>query len=125
MILLYSILGFIFALYLGWFWFVAAMGFKAAKDAGTLTKNTIIAAYPGVILGFLYDLTVLNILGSIYLLDSPIFRNGSWNPLKWNYEFTLTSHLTRLKNEPGLKGHKAKIICKNMLDPFQIGGHCR
>lgn len=116
MILLYSILGFIFALYLGWFWFVAAMGFKAAKDNGTLTKNTILAAYPGVILGFLYDIIVLNTLGSIYLLDFPKL---------WKGEFTLTAHLTRLKDAPGLKGHKANIICKNMLDPFQLGGHCK
>lgn len=116
MIFLYFILIFILALYLGWFWFVAAMGFKAAKDAGTLSKGTIIAAYPGVIFGYLYDIIVLNLLGSIYLLDFPQL---------WKGEFTLTSHLTRLKTAPGLKGHKAKIICKDLLDPFQLGGHCR
>lgn len=114
--LFYLLFGFIISIYIGWFWFVAAMGFKAAKDAGTLSKGTILAAYPGVIVGFLYDIVVLNTLGSIYLLDFPKL---------WKGEVTLTAHLTRLKTEPGLKGHKARIICKDLLDPFQIGGHCK
>jgi hypothetical protein len=114
MALLYVVLGSILAVYLGWYWFVAAMGFKAAKDTGKLTRNTIIAAYPGIIVGYLYDVIVLNVIGSIYLLDFP--RIGEW---------TLTAHLTRLKNAPGIKGHKARVICKNMLDPFELGGHCK
>lgn len=103
------------AIYVGWYWFVAAMGFKAAKDSGKLTRNTIIAAYPGIIVGYLYDILVLNTLGSIWL----------WSfPKLWKGEFTLTAHLSRLlKEASGIRLHKAKIICQNMLHPFDPG-HC-
>lgn len=106
---------FVLAIYVGWWWFVAVMAFRDAKEAGKLTRNTIIAAYPGAIAGYLYDVIVLNTLGSIWLMSFPKL---------WKGEFTLTAHLSRLlKEASGTRLHKAQIICKNMLHPFDPG-HC-
>lgn len=117
-ILIYA-LGVVFgaalAVYVGWFWFAAVMAFRDAKKAGRLTKNTIIAAYPGVFVGYLYDVIVLNLIGSIWLWSFPRLWRGEW---------TLTAHLSRLmKESSGTRLHKATIICHNMLHPLDQG-HC-
>lgn len=105
----------VIAVYVGWWWFVAVMAFRDAKNAGRLTRNTIIAAYPGAIVGYLYDVLVLNPIGSIWLWSFPRLWRGEW---------TLTAHLSRLlKESSGLRRHKAEIICRNMLHPFDPG-HC-
>lgn len=115
MIALIILLAAVLAVYIGWWWFVAVIAFRDAKNAGKLTKNTILAAYPGVFVGYLYDIIVLNTIGSIWL----------WSfPKLWKGEFTLTAHLSRLlKEASGIRLHKAKIICQNMLHPFDPG-HC-
>jgi hypothetical protein len=99
-------------LYVTWVLFLAVMSVKAAKDAGTLPTATYVMAYPMYIVALLFDFA-LNMASSFVFMEPP-------------QELLLTHRCDRhLLESDGWRWMLAATLCKYMLDPFQIGGHCR
>ena len=103
-------------MYATWLLFVAIMGFRAAKLAGKLSKPVFVLALPALAVGVLFDF-LLQVVSTPIWLDPP-------------RELLLTLRLDRyltIKNPTGLNAYRqrvAKWVCSNMLDPFEVSGHC-
>ena len=115
--LILNVAGFYLGLmYATWLLFVAIMGFRAAKLAGKLSKPVFVLALPALGVGVLLDF-LLQVASSPIWLDPP-------------REILLTLRLDRyltLTNPTGLDAYRqrvAKWVCSNMLDPFEVSGHC-
>lgn len=97
-----------------WSSYLAVMNLKRARDAGTLTKDAEhfgqLQLYWGLLLDFLYNITVLSIL----FLELP-------------REFLITQRVTRHKlHGKGWRKEYAEWFCVNLLDPFDPDGcHCK
>jgi hypothetical protein len=104
-------------LYATWIAFLSIMALKSARDNGKLTKTAMVLAYPLLLVGWLLDFT-LNMVMSLVFLDPP-------------REWLLTIRCDRYlaSNDPYGMPHYRQIIarwlCRQLLDPFQTGGHCR
>lgn len=97
--------------YFTWVCFLAAMSLIAAKKAGKLPVTAEILGWPLIIVGGFADF-LLNIASSVLFLELP-------------REWFLTQRCDRhLRDSSGWRRLRAQQICSNLLDPFQIGGHC-
>lgn len=98
-------------LYATWVLFLAVMSVKAAKDAEKLPTATYVLAYPIYIVALVADLA-LNMASSIVFWELP-------------RELLLTNRCDRhLTESDGWRWTLAVGLCKYLLDPFQLGGHC-
>ncbi len=101
-------------LIVGWItlvFFMAVMAAKRAKDDGTITPSALRLAYSILFVGYLLDF-VFNICMSIAFLELP-------------KETTFTARAQRhIAARDGWRYVLANWFCKNLLDPFQVGGHC-
>lgn len=98
-------------LYVTWIFFLAVMSVKAAKDVGNLPKVTLVLAYPMYITALLLDFT-LNMASTFVFLERP-------------HDLLLTHRCDRhLIESDGWRWSLARAICRYLLDPFQVGGHC-
>lgn len=97
-------------LYGFWFIFLACMSLLRAW--GQLAVGVKVLAAPGVLAGLLFDVGINLCICSFILWDRP-------------REWTFTARLTRLEGSVGWRYVVATFICSYLLDPFQIGGHCR
>lgn len=111
-------IGFYFALiYLTWLFFLAIMALKSARDNQKLTRVSEVLALPMLVVGWCLDFT-LNMAATPVFLDFP-------------QEWLLTIRCDRylhIVNPTGLNKYRqrfARLLCQNLLDPFQSGGHCR
>ncbi len=99
---------YIYAFYL---LFVVTMAAKAAWPTLTLVPRVLLA--PVALVAVLMDAAFNITLATIIFMDLP-------------REALFTGRLNRYKyGESDWRFHVAKWICKNLLDPFQSGGHCR
>lgn len=96
--------------YLFWLLFIVTMAGKAAWPQLSATTRVLIA--PAALTALFADVFFNIFVATILLLDLP-------------REWTFTKRLDRYKGEDGWRGHLARWICANLLDPFQVGGHCR
>ena len=65
---------------------------------------------------FLIEDFVFNIFpGSLMFLELPRYDKREW---------LLTARLSRWNDTSGWRGRLSKELCRQMLDPFQDGGHC-
>lgn len=97
--------------YLTWGLFLAAMSLINVRAAGRLPRAALILGYPLVVLGVLCDV-LLNLAATLAFLDRP-------------RELLLTRRCGRYIAGPaGWRRTAALWICRNLLDPFQLGGHC-
>ena len=110
--------GFYIALiYLTWLFFLAIMSLLSARNNGKLTKTSEVMATPILIVGWCLDFS-LNMCATPVFLDLP-------------QELLLTIRCDRylsIANPTGLNKYRqrfARLLCQNLLDPFQSGGHCR
>ena len=110
--------GFYIALiYLTWLFFLAIMALKSARDNHKLTRASTVMATPILIVGWCLDFS-LNMCATPVFLDLP-------------QELLLTIRCDRylsIANPTGLNKYRqrfARLLCQNLLDPFQSGGHCR
>lgn len=94
--------------YAVWVMFLAFMSLYIAWD--TLPKVTKALAVPAVVIAFLMDV-VLNVIATVPFLDPP-------------QEVTFSQRMGRYKRIKSWRTPIACWICANLLDPFQIGGHC-
>lgn len=97
--------------YITWLFFLAIMALKLAKDTGKLRKPVIILGSPILLFGILLDFST-NMVATFVFLELP-------------QETMLTYRCERhLRDSDGWDYRVALWICRNLLDPFQQGGHC-
>lgn len=97
--------------YVTWGMFLAAMALVAVRRAGTLPRAALVLGYPLVALGALCDIA-LQAVSTLPFGDLP-------------REWFLTQRLGRyIAGADGWRKTAALWICRNLLDPFQVGGHC-
>ena len=97
------------ATYTLWVLFLSVMALKHAWPL--LTLFTRAAAIPAVIVAILLDIA-FNWLATLLFLD-------------WPAEWTFSQRMGRYKAETGWRAAVARWVCSSLLDPFEIGGHCR
>jgi len=91
--------------------YLAVTSLWAAKQAHRLNRPLLVLGWPLVIVGGLLD-AALNIASSAPFLDVP-------------REVFLTQRCGRYIAGPdGWRRRLALWICRTLLDPFQVGGHC-
>jgi hypothetical protein len=96
-----------------WLFFLAVMALKVARDNGTLPKAAMPFAYIILFVGLFVDFLVNVFVASIIFVEPP-------------FELSVTARVTRhIKESTGWRQKMAKWICQNLLDPFEIGGHCK
>lgn len=98
--------------YLVWIFYLAILLLKTVHDEGHIPTILIPVAYFTLFIGIILDFT-LNVLSSIPFMEFP-------------KEFLLTQRCNRLiHSEAGWRKTLALGICRILLDPFELKGHCR
>lgn len=95
-----------------WVLFLAVMALKRAQDEGKLHSG--VAYYLGLsvlVIGYVADFLVNLGPATLLFLELP-------------QEKTVTERCNRHLLDDGWRGAIAHWLCSNLLDPFQIGGHC-
>lgn len=90
--------------------FIVAMAAKHAWSSLPIAVKVILA--PVAVVAITMDV-VFNIAVATFLL---------WDLPK---EWTFTQRLSRYESSSGWRSATAFWICRNMLDVFEVGGHCR
>ena len=96
-------------IYVFWLLFIVTMAGKAAWPKLTTVPRVLIA--PAALVALFLDVFFNIFIATI------LFRDLS-------REWTFTQRLERYKLDQSWRGHLARWICSNLLDPFQVGGHC-
>lgn len=110
-ILIWVLLAYLLCLVV-WTFYLATMKLMRAQREETLTRFAKYNAYIIVATGLLPYLLLNIVVGTILFLDLP-------------REFEFTKRCRRyIKSGKGWRYVTAKWICKNLLDPFDEGGHC-
>ena len=99
--------------YLFWLVFLAVMSLVNARNAGNLPRAVLAIAAPAIVVGVLMDF-VFNMLATIPFADPP--REPMFTQRLGRYKTTMADTW---------RGKLANWLCGNLLDPFQVGGHCR
>ncbi len=103
------------ALYALWFFYLAVMNLKRAKDAGTLSRLAFALGLPFLVCGYVLDLAVNVVVGSVLFVEWPRIDG-----------LTLTARLSRHIGEASWRGALARWICGRLLDTFDPSGrHCK
>jgi len=102
--------------YLVWLLFLVVMALMHARDRGVLPRGTLLLAAPAIALAVVLDVG-LNGLATIAFWELP-------------QELTFSQRMGRYKQWAALRPNHWRVraavwICANLLDCFQIGGHCR
>jgi hypothetical protein len=106
------VVGVFFFMWVTWFLFLGIMTLMAARNAGKLTTLTYVLGYPWALFGAFMDFLVNMSIGTVLFLELP-------------QEWLLTVRCDRLMTYGNpWRANLANWLCKNLLDPFQTGGHC-
>ena len=97
------------AAYLLWLAFLVVMALKARWS--TLPIVTRVLASPAVLFVVAFDIG-FNLAATVLFIDLP-------------REATFSQRMSRYKRGDGLRSTVARWVCANLLDPFEVGGHCR
>ena len=95
--------------YVFWLMFIVTMAGMNAWKTLTPVRRVLIA--PAALTALCMDVFFNIFIASILLLDPP-------------REWTFTVRLDRYECDNNWRGRLARWICSNLLDPFQVGGHC-
>jgi hypothetical protein len=112
MIALYLFCGFVAATFGLWCYYLIVMALKAARDAGRIPADMLRLCEIVATVGLLLDVAYNLVIATVFFADLP-------------REATLTGRLIRYKRAGGWRGTAADYICRNLLDPFDDGCHCR
>lgn len=96
--------------YIFWLLFIVTMAAKASWDSLPLISKILVS--PAAILAVLMDVFFNICIASFLLCEFP-------------HELMFTKRLDRYLSDDGWRERLARWICKNLLDPFQLGGHCK
>lgn len=103
----------VLAVYALWLFYLAIMNLKRAKDAGTMTKAALILALPIGIVGYVLDIAVNVIIGTLLFLDLPKLRHLTLSArLSDYYEADSTHWRSRL----------AGWLARNLLNTYDPSG---
>lgn len=104
----------LFLIYQTWKSFLAIMSLKKNKQAvRSATPIARIMAYIMLAEGLVYDISLNFIVGTIAFYELP-------------KELLFTNRCSRhLKGANSLRKHRAEWFCKNWLDPYDVGNHCK
>lgn len=91
-----------------WGMYLAVMALLREKER--LSVETKVFAYPLVAVGYVSDVVLNVVIGSVIFLEPP-------------REFVLTKRVSRLNNLDTWRGKVARWICLHLLDPFDPKGH--
>lgn len=94
--------------YVLWVLFLAVMALRHAWPALPIFTRAL--AVPAVLVALVLDV-VFNLLATALFWD-------------WPREATFSQRMGRYKQAGGWRAVVARLICANLLDPFDIGGHC-
>jgi len=95
--------------YIMWVLFLAVMSLYAAWSKLPIVTKAL--AVPAALIAVAMDIG-LNLVATIPFLDLP-------------HELTFSQRMGRYKHNPSWRTPIACWICANLLDPFQVGGHCK
>ena len=112
MIILYITLGCLAGWWVLWVLFLAVMMLKQVRDNGQLTGVAGKLGLSVLVIGYIVDFVVNMIPATILFLEVP-------------FNLTVTARCSYYINKEGYRGNIARWLCRNLLDPFQIGGHCK
>lgn len=110
MIALHALVLYVVYAYITWLLFLAIMSIKAAKDAGRLTAGGRMFAIPVLAVGIAADV-FLNVTATVPFVELP---------KEWLFTHRVSRHL----NDANWRGTMSRWLCRNLLDPFEVGGHC-
>ena len=96
--------------YITWIFYLAIMSLKREKQV--LTKTVTYLAYPILFIGLLMDMIFNIFVGTIIFLEVP-------------EQFLFTERCDSHLGENTWRGSLARWMCRNLLDPFDNGKHCR
>lgn len=99
----------ILAAYVLWTLYLALQNVYRVKRAGQLTRLQLGLAAPLLIVGGALDVAFNLLVGTVLLADVP-------------QEWTLSQRLSRLNDDPGWRGHVARVVGAVLLDPFDPTG---
>ena len=102
--------------YLLWALFIAVMALRWAWYRLTLPVKVLAA--PLVLVAFTADL-VFNLMATVPFIDLP--REATFSQRMGRYKATVIGG----KIGQGWRAAVARWVCSTLLDPFEIGGHCR
>ncbi len=106
---IFAVLAALAVAYVLWVMFLAVMALQHAWPR--LPGPVRALAVPAVLVAIALDVA-FNLLASIPFADLP-------------REATFSQRMGRYKAGSGWRCRVAQWICRNLLDPFDIGGHCR
>jgi len=107
----YAFFGIFVVTYLFWTCYLAYTSLKASKDLNTLPRVAFILALPLIAAAYVLDVFYNIFIASFIFLELP-------------RTLTLTARCSSHLSDTGWRGNLARWLCKNLLDPFQTGGHC-
>ncbi len=97
-------------LYLFWLLFLSCMALKWRWQV--LSKPVKAASLPAVVVVGIVDIVFNLTLGSLIFWDRP-------------RQWTFSQRVSRYKGLSDWRAPVARWICSNLLDPFEVGGHCK
>jgi hypothetical protein len=98
------------SVYLLWILYVAVMGIKRARDAGTISRTALALGYPVLFVGLALDALVNVCVFSFLMLEVP-------------RELTVTARLTRhIEHGEGWRQALALWFASTLLDAFDPRG---
>lgn len=112
MIAVYLFCGFVAASLGLWCYYLIVMALKAARDAGRVPNDMLRLCHAVAGIGLVLDVLYNIVIATVFFADPP-------------REATLTGRLIRYKRGGGWRGVAADYICRNLLDPFDDGCHCK
>lgn len=95
--------------YVLWVMFLAVMALQHAWPRLPALVRAL--AVPAVVVAIILDIA-FNVLATVPFADPP-------------REWTFSQRMGRYKSGTGWRAAIAHWVCANLLDPFDIGGHCR
>lgn len=124
-----------------WVLFLAVMSLKRAHDEGKIAPGAIAYSFGLVVVyaGYIVDAAVnigpatllffempetSGFISAFNLLLDQKFAEAKAEFLDALKNITVTARCGRHINQPGYRGDVARWMCRNLLDPFQLGGHC-
>ncbi len=101
--------------YATWAFYLLFTALVRARDAGTISRVSLVFGYPLIAVGAVLDVALNITVGTVLFLELP-------HPKR----LFLTARMTRLiREDDGWRGDLAAWICGNLLDAFDPSGkHC-
>jgi hypothetical protein len=100
--------------YVLWLMFLAVMALKAKWSSLPITVR--ILAAPSVLIAVMLDIAFNWTIGAALFLRLPDYSR---------HEYTFSQRVGNYKRRVDWRAPIAVWICANLLDPFDVGGHCK